>query len=109
MSELLTILYLGLPLAVACAVTCMRPPERPPGRSTRAQFLLAVVAYPATVALVLHWLGGRTINVGTIALFALPGLAFGALLGRMWIVGVPPAAGAITLLIGDSMDPSCTN
>ena len=49
------------------------------------------------------------LNAGKIALFALPGLAFGALLGRMWIVGVPPAAGAITLLIGDSMDPSCTN
>ncbi len=66
-------------------------------RERAARLLLGLVAYPAVVAFVFYLLRGSGIGAASIAVFALPGLAFGVIVGRMWIVGVPPVAAAITL------------
>lgn len=105
----LILLYLGAPLTVAVAVRRTMPcDDRPAEWHERAgRLLLGLVAYPAVVALVFYSLRGSDIGAGSIALFTLPGLAFGVIVGRMWIVGVPPVAAATTLLISYAMDPSC--
>ncbi|MDQ2894255.1 MAG: hypothetical protein M3Y09_01175 [Actinomycetota bacterium] len=113
MFGLILFLVLGAPVAVTLAVagTMARADHPSGGHDPRCgvRLILGVVAYPAASILVLHGLSGSAIDAVSITVFGLPGLALGALVRRIWIVGVPPAGAVIWLLVAYAMDPSCTN
>ncbi len=103
MLGLILLLLLGTLVAVtlAAAGTRARADHPTGGRDRRrgVQLILGMVAYPAASVLVLHGLSGSAIDAASITVFASPGLAFGALVRRIWIVGVPPAGAVIWLLV----------
>jgi len=82
----------------------------PSGRRARlGRTLLGVVGYPAAVTLAGLLVGRGDVNAGVVALFALPGLVFGFLIGRLWIAWVPIGVAAAWLLVAYLSDPSCAS
>jgi hypothetical protein len=69
---------------------------------------LEVLAYPASILLVWRLLSDGHLSAGaTIVLLAAPGVVFGAVVSRWWILAVPPVGIATWLMINAGCANSC--
>ena len=108
-SFLIPVLYLGSFVLAAFAVKrTQRPDERSTGTPARlGRALAGVGGYPAAVALIWSLWAGDDLTVGTVVLLALAGLVFGWVVGRPWILAVPPVTAGAWLMIKNLAGPSC--
>lgn len=86
-----------------------RPDAAQSRRASALRFVLGALAYPAACGAALVLVSGRAIAVDTVVLVALPGIVFGAIVGRPWILGVPVTYVTAWLLIDFARDPTCAN
>lgn len=71
--------------------------------------VLAWLVWPAaTAGIVLGLTGSKADGTwGPILLAACPGLLMGLLVGRKWLLGVPPVGWGAALLVAYGLDPGC--
>jgi hypothetical protein len=111
MSSLIPVLCLSAFVGVTVAAKrTQRLDTRPSGlRARLTRVLLGVVGYPAAIALIWVLQPNSDLTFGLVALFAVPGVVFGALVGRLWILSVPAVAAGVWLLVRYLGDPGCVH
>jgi hypothetical protein len=111
MSSLIPVLCLSAFVGVAVAAKRTQRTETDPSalRARLTRVLLGVLGYPAAIALIWVLQPNSDLTFGLVALFMVPGVVFGALVGRLWIVSVPAVAAGAWLLVRYLGDPGCVH